>query len=56
MELINTGGRPIKKLTEIEAIQVEERQPEVSADHRGGRAQAIASVGSVLYEKAISGP
>jgi hypothetical protein len=38
MELIDTGGRTIKKLTEIEAIQVEERQPEVSADHRGGRA------------------
>ena len=23
MELINTGGRPIKELTEIDAIQVE---------------------------------
>ncbi|MDB9969120.1 hypothetical protein OAE08_05595 [Gammaproteobacteria bacterium] len=81
MELINTGGRPIKELTEIDAIQVEalaavctksqmaayfgmtektfraveERQPEVSTAYRTGRAKAIASIGSVLYEKALSG-
>ena len=81
MELINTGGRPIKELTEIDAIQtealaavctkaqiaeyfgmtektfraVEERQPEVSTAYRTGRAKAIANVGSVLYEKALSG-
>ena len=81
MELINTGGRPIKELTEIDAIQVEalaavctksqmaayfgmtektfraveERQPEVSTAYRTGRAKAIANIGSVLYEKALSG-
>ena len=81
MELINTGGRPIKELTEIDAIQVEalaavctksqmaayfgmtektfraveERQPEVSTAYRTGRAKGIANIGSVLYEKALSG-
>ena len=82
MELLkDTGGRPIKELTEIDAIQVEalaavctksqmaayfgmtektfraveERQPEVSTAYRTGRAKAIANIGSVLYEKALSG-
>ena len=81
MELINTGGRPIKELTKIDAIQVEalaavctksqmaayfgmtektfraveERRPEVSTAYRTGRAKAIANIGSVLYEKALSG-
>lgn len=81
MEVINTGGRPIKELTEIDAIQVEalaavctksqmaayfgmtektfraveERQPEVFTAYRTGRAKGIANIGSVLYEKALSG-
>ena len=82
MELLkDTGGRPIKELTEIDAIQVEalaavctksqmaayfgmtektfraveERQPEVSTAYRTGRAKGVANIGSVLYEKALSG-
>ena len=81
MELINTGGRPIKELTEIDAIQVEalaavctksqmaayfgmtektfraveERQPEVSTAYRKGKAMAIASVATSLYDQAMAG-
>ena len=33
----------------------EERQPEVSTAYRTGRAKGIANIGSVLYEKALSG-
>ena len=34
---------------------LEERQPEVSTAYRTGRAKGIANIGSVLYEKALSG-
>ena len=34
---------------------VQERQPEVSTAYRAGRAKGIANIGSVLYEKALSG-
>jgi hypothetical protein len=42
-------------MTEKTFRAVEERQPEVSTAYRTGRAKAIANVGSVLYEKALSG-
>ncbi len=34
---------------------VQERQSEVSTAYRAGRAKGIANIGSVLYEKALSG-
>ena len=34
---------------------VQERQSEVSTAYRTGRAKGIANIGSVLYEKALSG-
>ena len=42
-------------MTEKTFRAVEERQPEVSTAYRTGRAKAIANIGSVLYEKALSG-
>jgi hypothetical protein len=42
-------------MTEKTFRAVEERQPEVSTAYRTGRAKGIANIGSVLYEKALSG-
>ena len=42
-------------MTEKTFRAVEERQPEVFTAYRRGKAQAVANIGSVLYEKAIGG-
>jgi len=42
-------------MTEKTLRAVEERQPGVSTAYRTGKAKAIANIGSVLYEKALSG-
>jgi hypothetical protein len=81
MGLANTGGRPVKVLTEtdvtkLEALAcvltksqvadyfcmtektlraVEERQPEVNTAYRKGKAMAIASVATSLYDQAMAG-
>jgi len=81
MELVDTGGRPPKKLddkqiAQVEALAsvltkarladyfgmtektlraVEERQPEVNTAYRKGKAMAIASVATSLYDQAMAG-
>ena len=81
MELANTGGRPVKVLTETDVIKlealaccltksqvadyfgmtektlraIEGRQPEVSTAYRKGKAMAIASVATSLYDQAMAG-
>jgi hypothetical protein len=42
-------------ITEKTFRAIEQRQSEVFTAYRTGRAKAIANVGSVLYEKALSG-
>ena len=42
-------------ITEKTLRAVEERQPEVSAAYRQGRAKAVGEVGSALYQSAING-
>jgi len=42
-------------VTEKTFRAIEQRQPEVFTAYRTGRAKGIANIGSVLYEKALSG-